>query len=106
MSEEAAVVHLGISFDHFLASVLATPNVDASWRPETAFQILAMMLVDRVGYPGTGRQIPQTLYTVSWVFLREALPKGIHEFLFDFHKALQLHFLLVCSVLYVTHEFT
>ena len=41
--------HLGISLAHFLASDLAAPNVDAVWSPGTAFQILAMMLVDRVG---------------------------------------------------------
>ena len=37
-----------ISLAYFLASDLAAPNVGACWSPGTAFQILAMMLVDRV----------------------------------------------------------
>ena len=38
-----------ISLAYFLASDLAAPNADACWSPGTSFQILAMMLVDRVG---------------------------------------------------------
>ena len=48
---------MGISIAQFLASDLAVPNVDACWSPGTAFQILTVMLVDRVGQPGTGKHI-------------------------------------------------
>ena len=88
LSEEATVVHLGISFAHFLARDLATPTVDASWSPGTAFQIITMILVDRVRQPGTGKPISldgTDLVHCKLGFSRKRLcPRGSMN-VFDFH---------------------
>ena len=42
---------------HFLEIHLAALIVDAFCRPGTSFQILAMILVAKLGYPGTGGRI-------------------------------------------------
>ena len=42
---------------HFLEMNLAALIVDAFCRPGTSFQILAILLVASIGYPGTGGRI-------------------------------------------------
>ena len=49
--------HLGSPFAHLQAALSAAAKVDALRSSGTSFQILAILLVASIGYPGTGGRI-------------------------------------------------
>ena len=49
--------YLGMFFAHFLEILFAVPIVDAFLRSGTLFHIFAIILVAKLGYPGTGVRI-------------------------------------------------
>ena len=73
---------------HFLEIVFAAPMVDAFWSSGTLFQIFAMLLVAKAGYPGTGGWISfefTDLVVLTHSFsLNKRQPNG-SIFCFDFH---------------------
>ena len=73
---------------HFLEIVFAAPMVDAFWSSGTLFQIFAMLLVARAGYPGTGGRISlefTDLVVLKLSFsLNKRQPSG-SMVCFDFH---------------------